>query len=147
GERADLAAFLGTLTGAPLSPDLLLPVPRTPAANGGAPAAGAAGAVPPGVQAIFMGAGCSSCHTSGGALPPRLDNPAAACATLVGVSVAGMGCMSRVRVVPGNAAASYLVAKLRGTAPLCGVRMPYGAPPLPEAQIQTIEAWINGLPR
>ena len=49
-------------------------------------------------------------------------------------------------MVPGNASGSYLIAKLRNNGPICGARMPFGGPMLPEAEIQTIEAWINSLP-
>jgi len=49
-------------------------------------------------------------------------------------------------VVPGDSAASYLVAKLKGEAGICGVRMPHNLPPLPKEEIATIEAWINALP-
>jgi len=47
--------------------------------------------------------------------------------------------------VPGDAPNSYLIAKLRGFVSICGVPMPQNRPPLPDAQIQTIEAWINTL--
>lgn len=48
------------------------------------------------------------------------------------------------RVIPGDAASSILIKKLRGTAP--GDRMPRFAPPLSETDIQKVEAWINALP-
>jgi hypothetical protein len=51
-----------------------------------------------------------------------------------------------VRVIPGNAAESYLIAKLRNAPGICGTAMPRNRPPLPEEQIQTIEAWIDALP-
>jgi hypothetical protein len=77
----------------------------------------------------------------------KLDTAASAYANLVGQPVRGAACTSSVRVVPGDPASSYLVAKLRGLAGICGVQMPRGQPPLPEERIQTIEAWIAGLPR
>jgi outer membrane lipoprotein-sorting protein len=43
-------------------------------------------------------------------------------------------------VTPGNAATSRLVRSLRATG---RDRMPRNAPPLPEAQINLIEAWVN----
>jgi cytochrome c peroxidase len=168
-ELADLEAFLASLTGAPL-PDALV---RPPADNGpadggldgngadagaadaGSDAAGdaevgdagdARPAVPKPIQDIFNGASCAGCHGAGGALPPILTDAASSFATLVGAPVSAVGCTDRVRVVPGNASGSYLVAKLRNASPPCGQRMPYGRPPLPEAQIQAIEAWIVSLP-
>jgi hypothetical protein len=49
-------------------------------------------------------------------------------------------------VSPGDAANRYLIAKLRGSPDICGARMPRNQPALPEAEIQTIEDWINALP-
>jgi hypothetical protein len=51
----------------------------------------------------------------------------------------------RVKVVPGDAPNSYLIAKLRGFLSICGVPMPLGRAPLQDAQILTIEAWIKAL--
>jgi hypothetical protein len=102
-------------------------------------------AVPDAVQAIFTQR-CSPCHTVNSSGGLHLDPAAASFANLVGVHAGGAGCMDQVRVVPGNAAASYLVAKLLGTPGICGVRMPRNQPPLPDAEIVTIQAWINGLP-
>ena len=68
-------------------------------------------------------------------------------ASLVGRNAVGAGCMDRIRVVRGDAAASYLIAKLRNIAPICGVQMPRGRPPLVEEEIQVFESWIAGLPR
>jgi len=48
----------------------------------------------------------------------------------------------RRMVVPGDAAASYLVHKLEGTG-ICGVRMPLGRPALSAAQIAAIRTWID----
>ncbi len=68
-------------------------------------------------------------------------------AHLIGVSAnTTMG----VRVDPGNASASVLIKKLRGTAG--GEQMPLGCSPagpmptcVPEADIQKVEAWVNAL--
>ena len=51
-------------------------------------------------------------------------------------------CDGEVRVVPGDAASSYLIDKLRGTG--CGAQMPVNAP-LPNETIDCIAAWIDGL--
>ena len=102
-------------------------------------------AVPDAVQAIFVNR-CNSCHILNSAGGLHLSPPTEAYANLVGQHAVGVGCTAEVRVVPGNPAASYLIAKLRGAAGICGVQMPRGRPPLPEAEINTIEAWIAGLP-
>lgn len=51
-------------------------------------------------------------------------------------------CDGEVRVVPGDAASSYLIDKLRGTG--CGAQMPIGVP-LADETIDCIAAWIDGL--
>jgi cytochrome c peroxidase len=151
-EIADLAEFLQTLTGAPLDPALIALPAAVPDAgtmsspDGGIPDAATCipgnCAVPATVQSIFA-ANCETCH------PPQnglsLASGSASYASLVGVMATGAGCTDRVRVVPGSAGQSYLIAKLRNRAPICGAPMPFGYPMLPEAEIQTIEAWINGL--
>jgi hypothetical protein len=101
--------------------------------------------VPAAVQEIFTQR-CSPCHTTGSSGGLHLDPATASYANLVNVHVSSAACNSRTRVVPGDAAASYLIAKLRGASDICGVRMPRNLPPLPEEEIQTIEAWINDLP-
>jgi hypothetical protein len=52
-------------------------------------------------------------------------------------------CDGQVRVLPGDAASSYLIAKLRGTNE-CGVQMPVGGS-LPTETIDCIVSWIDGL--
>lgn len=101
--------------------------------------------VAPEVQEIFL-ASCSPCHTTGSSGGLSLATAEAAFANLVDQPARGAACTSRTRVIPGDGAASYLMAKLRGEAGICGLQMPRGLPPLPEAEIQTIEAWIDGLP-
>jgi hypothetical protein len=101
--------------------------------------------VPPDVQAILV-AKCSPCHTTGASGGLKLDPADVAYSALVSHAVGAAACSSSVRVVPGDPANSYLIAKLRNTAGICGVQMPRGRPPLPEEEIQTIEAWIQGLP-
>lgn len=102
-------------------------------------------AVPQAVQDVFA-ASCSPCHTTGSSGGLRLPTAEASYANLVGHGAAAPACADRVLVVPGDPAASYLIAKLRGSAGICGLQMPRNRPPLPEAQIQLIEAWIAGLP-
>jgi len=189
GEVADLVAFLNTLTGRPLSDDLLAPpamasgadagvgapdagtdsapdagTDAAPDAVVGAPDAGAdatsmdaadgrpdAGsacgtsapcAVPAPVQDIFNRY-CTVCHPPNGGL--SLSSVPGPYRALVGAHATGTGCTSETRVVPGDAGKSYLISKLRNRGPICGAPMPYGGPMLSEAQIQVIEAWIDGL--
>jgi hypothetical protein len=101
--------------------------------------------VAPEVQDIFL-ARCAPCHTTGSSGGLSLATAEAAFANLVDQPARGAACTSRIRVIRGDAAASYLIAKLRGEAGICGLQMPRNLPPLPEAEIQTIAAWINGLP-
>lgn len=101
--------------------------------------------VPADVQAILV-AKCSPCHTTGASGGLKLDPADVAYSALVSQAVGAAACSSSVRVVPGDPANSYLIAKLRNTAGICGVQMPRGRPPLPEEEIQTIEAWIRDLP-
>lgn len=97
--------------------------------------------------APLLDATCSArgCHSAGpGIKPPQagLDLTASqSYANLVGV--ASSGCSGRIRVTAGDVAGSYLINKLRGVDMCTGeTRMPKGDPPLPEAQISMIEAWI-----
>jgi hypothetical protein len=101
--------------------------------------------VPVAVQQIFTNR-CTPCHTVGSSGGLHLDPATASYANLVGVHVASSACSSRTRVIPGDAASSYIIAKLRGQSGICGLPMPRNLPPLPEDEIATIEAWINDLP-
>ena len=60
------------------------------------------------------------------------------------VNVASHGCPQFNRVKPGDPAASYVMFKLLGPPQLCfsGERMPEDAPPLPAAELTTIQTWI-----
>ena len=51
-----------------------------------------------------------------------------------------------VLVMPGDAAKSYLIGKLRGTPNIAGDRMPRGSQPLPDEELAIIVRWINSLP-
>ncbi|HYQ15222.1 MAG TPA: hypothetical protein VEQ58_05685, partial [Polyangiaceae bacterium] len=101
--------------------------------------------VAPEVQNILIN-NCAPCHTTGSSGGLKLDPADVAYSSLVGHSVGAAACSSQTRVIPGDAAGSYLIAKLRNTPGICGVQMPRGRPPLAEADIQTIESWIDALP-
>jgi len=102
-------------------------------------------AVPQAVQTIFE-ASCSPCHVTGSSGGLRLASAETSYADLVALNAGAPACSSQVLVVPGDPAASYLIAKLRNTAGICGTAMPRNRPALPEEQIQLIEAWISALP-
>ncbi len=53
----------------------------------------------------------------------------------------GKGSSGRVTIVPGNPAASELIARITSRDP--DVRMPYHAPPLPPQQIALLRRWIR----
>ena len=101
--------------------------------------------VPPEVQTIITSQ-CAPCHTTGSSGGLKLDPADVGYTALVNHNASAAACNSRVRVVPGDAVNSYLIAKLRNTPGICGLPMPRNRAALPEEQIQTIEAWINGLP-
>lgn len=83
---------------------------------------------------------CTACHT--GASAPqglRLDS-ANSYALLVGVASAEVPALARVE--PNDPDNSYLIQKLEGTAAVGG-RMPLGATPLTQADIDMIRQWIT----
>jgi len=101
--------------------------------------------VPPEVHDIILSR-CATCHTTGSSGGLKLDPADLAYTSLVNHSVRAAACASQVLVIPGDAANSYLIAKLRNAPGICGLPMPRNRPALPEEEIQTIEAWINALP-
>jgi hypothetical protein len=101
--------------------------------------------VPPDVESIIMSR-CAPCHTTGASGGLKLAPADVAYTSLVNNGVGAAACSSALRVVSGDAQSSYLIAKLRNTPGICGLPMPRNRPPLPEEEIQTIEAWINNLP-
>lgn len=83
---------------------------------------------------------CTGCH-SGGAAPRGLRLDAANSYAML-VNVPSVGVPSLMRVEPGNAADSYLVHKLEGTASV-GAQMPLGGPYLDADAMAIIRQWIN----
>ena len=87
-----------------------------------------------------------TCHNGGNTSIPNYTTAATSFTTLV--NAASTSCAG-TRVIPGNAAASVLVNKLRAKAPfnsglLCGgAAMPKGNRSITPAQLQMIEQWIN----
>jgi len=103
------------------------------------------GPIPPtlaGLQKNIFGKICINCHFPGGPGPMPLDTAANSYASLVNapsVEIPGL-----FRVVPGDPASSYIVAKINGVPGIIGDPMP----PPPEArltaeEIAAIEQWIT----
>jgi len=90
---------------------------------------------------IFNRAGCTGgqCHGNG-AGGMTLGSAAVSYASLVGV--ASVGCAGETRVIPNDAANSYLIKKLSSNPP-CGARMPRGGGALDAIDIGNITNWIN----
>jgi hypothetical protein len=89
---------------------------------------------------IFTRRGCtaSTCH-GGGQGGLTMTTASGAYGNLVNVA---SPVTQEVRVIPGNAADSYLVKKLEGTASV-GERMPLGGNPLDATDLQNVKNWIN----
>jgi hypothetical protein len=95
------------------------------------------------IQASIFSTTCavSGCHTAvtrAGEL--ALSDVAVSYAELVN---AESTCAGRIRVVPDDRAASYLLDKLGDGATFCGDPMPLILPPLDEAELDLIRQWID----
>lgn len=91
---------------------------------------------------IFTRRGCtaSNCHGSGqGGL--TMTSASNAYGNLVDQPASGRA--GETLVVPGNAAASYLVKKLEGASGIAGARMPLGGQPLDNIDLTNVKNWIN----
>jgi mono/diheme cytochrome c family protein len=95
------------------------------------------------IQPIFD-ANCVICHQGGAYAPAGLSlQSGAAYSNLVNVKSTESPLM---RVAPGSPGQSYLINKLLGTQGQVGgsgAQMPFGAAPLPQAQITLIQQWIT----
>ena len=92
------------------------------------------------IQANVFSLSCAvpGCHGGGSVqFGLRLD-PGFSAGNLI--DVASPQDASRIRVIPGNPGASFLIQKLEG--PTLGDRMPPFSPPLPQATIDVIRQWI-----
>lgn len=89
-------------------------------------------------------AACTNCHTDvGGRTPSGGLNLRHDVAYASLVNVASRGKAGAVRVIPGDAANSYLVHKLEGSPGIAGERMPRtGGPYLTEGQLTILKRWI-----
>jgi uncharacterized protein (TIGR03118 family) len=102
------------------------------------------------VQADVFTPLCSGCHNgsqpANGPLPGS-QNLTAGQTFLNIVGVASREQSTLMRVNPGDPDNSYLVRKVEGAAGITGVQMPFGGPPLSQAQIDEIRSWIaSGAP-
>ncbi len=106
------------------------------------------------VYATIVSTQCLPCHATGGVgqISGLLDlsTKELAYSNLVGVRSAGVSCATSglTRVVAGNAAASLLFQKVSSktlsTPTPCGDSMPDNGVTLTLADVNTIQAWING---
>ena len=83
---------------------------------------------------------CTACHAGAGAPQGLRLDEANSAASLIGVPSNEVPSVRRV--APGDADASYLIAKLDGSASVGG-RMPLGGPYLDAATIGVIREWIE----
>jgi hypothetical protein len=94
---------------------------------------------------LFQAASCAGMGCHGGARPAEnldLSAPSVAFAALVNVRSGQCG-GAKFRVLPGDPAASYLIAKLTGIGMCSGSVMPKAGSELSPAQIDVIRAWIG----
>jgi hypothetical protein len=91
---------------------------------------------------------CTACHHDVGRTPAGGLNLMHDRAYDSLVNVASPNKPGAIRVVPGNADASYIVHKVEGRAGIAGVRMPLNGPYLTDGQILILKRWIDiGAPR
>lgn len=93
------------------------------------------------LEADVFAASCTftSCH---GAVAPRMGLSLVAPIHSAVVGRRSTEVPDRMRVVPGDPAASYLFEKISSNRPAVGVRMPPGKP-LPAEAIQAVRRWIE----
>lgn len=102
------------------------------------------------VYTTVISQSCTPCHTMAGGSGITIGNldmttKAAAFTNLVNVPAAGASCAGKgTRVVPGSPTTSILFLKVDRTDPApCGSKMPLGLPPLSQANVDLIGAWIT----
>lgn len=94
------------------------------------------------VQPIFTtNCALAGCHNAATAQQGLVLEAGSAFSNIVNVPSSEQP--SVFRVSPGDADASYLVRKIRGTSGISGGRMPLNRTPLSAAQIDTIATWVN----
>ena len=102
------------------------------------------------IQTEIFDQDCVGCHRGGSGAPGGLDLSSAdeSYDNMVNVPAFHEEATGRVRVVPNDPDASFLIHKLEGGPNLVGERMPFGGSALPAADIQMVRDWIAaGAPR
>ena len=100
------------------------------------------------LQTTYFTPICSGCHngtpsaTRADGLPGIQNLTSAANSYAALVNVASLEVSTLKRVLPNDAANSYVIQKLEGTA-ASGARMPFGGPYLTQVQIDQFKSWIN----
>jgi hypothetical protein len=95
------------------------------------------------IEQTTIARGCvfSACH-SGASAAAGLDLKNGAYEHLVNAK--SMQVPSKMRVVPGDPDASYLMEKLTAVKPTVGQRMPPMSDPIPDEELEAIRDWIAG---
>jgi len=96
------------------------------------------------LQATIFTPICSACHTGVGSALPGVQNLTNGNTWASLVNTASLEVPTLKRVLPGDAANSYIIQKLEGSPGISGVRMPAGGPYLDQATIDKVKAWIAG---
>ena len=104
------------------------------------------------VDTIFA-RNCTVCHDSNGLYAGLNLTSAGLAGRLLGVAPAGGGSagpsvctgMSKVYLMANSKPAQGLLIEKLGSTPSCGVRMPYGLPPLNNTDIACIQSWATSV--
>ncbi len=91
---------------------------------------------------------CAACHTGVGTTLPGVQNLTAGNTYLNTVNVASIEVPSLKRILPNDAANSYLIQKISGSPGIVGSQMPFGCPSagnpcLTQTQIGLIKTWVS----
>ena len=102
------------------------------------------------VQADVFTPICSGCHNGSQPANGPLPGSQNLTAGQAFLNIVGLGSREQpalMRVKAGDPDNSYLVHKVEGAAGISGAQMPFGGPPLSQAQIDEIRSWIaSGAP-
>jgi len=86
----------------------------------------------------------SGCHVGGGGAPFGLDMSSVSASSTSLISVSSSEIPGMLRVVPGDAANSYMYWKLSGNPNILGDPMPASGGPLSGSNLALIASWIDG---
>ena len=98
------------------------------------------------IQANIFDQKCAvpGCHVQGSAAFGLVLSEGQAYGNLVDVPAQGPQSLMIMRIKPGLPDSSYLVWKIEGRQGITGQRMPRGAPPLSQGEIDAVIRWIQG---